>query len=120
MAVIISTQATYTFGAMTNKLVTGLIAANSSLSRLQSGMNTASSGYSGVAGTQYEVSGTTSGNPTAPTNLFGVIADANAPGSNGITYQNAMDTIEAAWQTFWETASDALKTLDNGGTPMGM
>jgi hypothetical protein len=116
--VIFTTQPQYTFGVMTTRLVTSLIQANASVARVQAGMTTASNGFTGTAGTQYEISGSSTGmgNPMAPINLFGVIADANNLGANGTAYETAMNTIETAWQTFWTAASGALQTLDNGST----
>jgi hypothetical protein len=114
--VIFTTQPQYTFGVMSTRLVTALIQANASIARITAGMATASSGFTGTAGTQYEIGSNTPLNPQGPTNLFGVIADANNLGANGVAYENAMNTIEAAWQTFWTDASAALQTLDNGST----
>jgi hypothetical protein len=114
--VIFSMQPQYTFGTMSTRLVTNLIAANASVARITAGMATASSGFTGTDGTQYEVSSSMPPNPMAPPNLFGVVTEANSPGANGMAYENAMNTIETAWQTFWTAASAALQTLDNGST----
>lgn len=91
------------FGAMTNNMVAMLFALNSTIPRLNAAIGTASSGFSGTAGTEYE----------GPTSAFG-IAPSDAPGAQGQAYASAMATIMQNWNTFWEAASGAIDAIDNG------
>lgn len=100
-ATIISNAAP--FGAATNQLVAGLYSADEAMERLRAAVATASSGYSGVPGTEFE-DGTN----------FGVSADATTPGAKGKDYSFAVDTLATAWATFWGAAKGAIEQLDNG------
>ncbi len=115
-AVIISTTGQYPFGAMTNQTVAGLIAMATKMQRLKEAIATASAGYSGVEGTQFEIpaSGTPGGQPP---NLFGVVASAT-PGEQGAAYRYAVDALTAQWETFWAAAAPYIEALDNGNTSM--
>jgi hypothetical protein len=91
------------FGAMTNQLVGELFDANEKMVRLQAAVAAAASGYSGVAGTEYEGNGTN----------FGVVASAT-PGAKGADYAFAFGNLATAWTTFWNTAVASIEALDNG------
>jgi hypothetical protein len=120
-ATIISTMSGYTFGQMTTQTVSRLIATNTQLIRLRDAIATASSGYAGTPGTEFELP---TGNVAMPagvavgTNLFGVVPDPAEPGKNGTDYAYAVNSLEAAWQTFWTAAEAYIEQLDNGGTSM--
>jgi len=120
-ATIISTMGNYTFGQMTTATVSRLIATHTQIGRLRDAIATASSGYAGVPGTQFELP---AGNAAMPagvavgTNLFGVVPDPAEPGRNGTDYAYAVNSLEAAWQTFWTAAEAYIEQLDNGGTSM--
>jgi hypothetical protein len=115
-ATIIATG-NYPFGNMTTQTVSRLIATHTQIGRLRDAIATASAGYTGIAGTQFEALPAT-GNPNAATNLFGVVPDPAEPGRNGTDYAYAMNSLEAAWQTFWTAAEPFIEQLDNGGTSM--
>jgi hypothetical protein len=120
-ATIISNSGNYTFGQMTTQLVSRLIAANTQMVRLAEAIATASSGYEGTPGTQFEAPSGNVATPagTAPgTNLFGVIPDPAELGRNGTDYAYAVNSLEAAWQTFWTAAEPYVNQLDNGGNSM--
>lgn len=108
---IISTQSAYTFGAMTIRLVSGLISSNTALERLKTGIATASAGTPDD-GTQFEISNTMG--MTTPPNLFGVVADPANPGQRGKDYQYAINSLDQLWATFWEAAKPYVEQLDQG------
>lgn len=112
---IISNNAAYTFGAMTMRLMTGLINANTALERLKTAVATASSGTTDD-GTQFEIPTTVVGMPTAVSNLFGVVADPTNPGQRGKDYQYAVNQLDALWTTFWAEAKPYVEQLDQGTT----
>jgi len=93
------------FGALTNEAVARLYEANDLVTRLTTAVATAASGYSGVAGTEYE------GNSTN----FGVVA-SGTPGENGAAYAYAVNVLGGAWTTFWASAKASIEQLDNGVT----
>ena len=120
---IISNMMPYSYGQMTNQLVSRLISANGQLKRLSEAVATASAGYTGVDGTQFEI-----GNPVNTAqpavmvgvpnqNLFGVQAGTE-PGVQGQAYRYAIDNLNTAWATFWEAAAPYLEQLDNGVVTM--
>ena len=91
------------FGSMTNSLTASLYTAGEAMERLNSAVATASSGYGGEPGTEFE-DGTN----------FGVSADPNSPGTKGKDYAYAIGQLHAAWQTFWGSAQAYVEQLDNG------
>jgi hypothetical protein len=116
-ATIISQAGNYTFGQMTTAMVSRLIACNSQMERLADAIATASSGYTGIPGTQFEAPATN--NPSASGgNLFGVVPNLSDIGKNGTDYAYAVNSLEAAWATFWATAEAYVNQLDNGGNSM--
>jgi len=120
-ATIISTMGNYTFGAMTTQTVSRLIATHTQIGRLRDAIATASSGYEGTPGTQFELpTGSTATPQAVPVgaNLFGVVPDPAEPGRNGTDYAYAVNSLEAAWQTFWSAAEPFIEQLDNGGSAM--
>ena len=120
-ATIISPTGSYTFGQMTTSMVSRLISCNSQMERLADAIATASSGYTGTPGTQFEAPSGAVGTPlgaTPGTNLFGVVPDPAEPGRNGTDYAYAVNSLEAAWQTFWTAAEAYINQLDNGGGTM--
>jgi hypothetical protein len=103
---LISNMQPYTFGQMTNRMIGNLISGNTQMARLKDAIATASSGFEGTDGTQFE---------TGPVqNLFGVIADMNNPGAQGLNYQYAIEQLAVAWETFWTAAQPYIEQLDNG------
>ena len=113
---IIANSPPYNFGRMTNQAITGLVGLNGQLSRLQEAIATASSGFGGTAGTQFEVGGglnTPAFAGGAPANLFGVQA-SETPGEQGLAYSYAMGQLSVAWETFWTAAAPYVQQLDNG------
>jgi hypothetical protein len=92
------------FGALTNKTVAGLRAANDAVLRLQEAVATAASGYEGAPGAEYETDSN-----------FGV-QPSDTPGEQGSAYAYAIGQLEGAWATFWEAASPYIAQIDNGTT----
>lgn len=117
-ATIISNNPSYTFGAMTNQVTSRLIGVSTQMERLNEAIASASSGYTGEPGTEFEAPNNIMAG-TAP-NLFGVIPDPDpaAAGNKGKDYAYAMNQLYAAWQTFWTAARPYIEQLDNG--TMGM
>jgi hypothetical protein len=103
---VISNGASY--GAMTNQAIGKLISLNSTLERLTDAISTASSGYTGTPGTEFE----TSANLGAQ-NLFGV-QPSETPGEQGTAYSYAMNRLQEEWSTFWAVAEPFIEQLDNG------
>jgi hypothetical protein len=110
-ATIISNMAT--FGQMTNTSVSRLIGLNTTLLRLKEAVATASSGYDGVPGTQFEAPAG-SMTPTTSPNNFGVQPDPDEPGARGTDYAYAVNALTEQWQTFWTAAAPYIEQLDNG------
>lgn len=110
---IISNSVSY--GQMTNQAMSKLIALNATLERLHDAITTASSGYTGEAGTEFEapVSAMTPGMP----NLFGV-QPSETPGEQGSAYSYAMGRLHEEWAKFWTAAEPFIEQLDNGTTSM--
>ena len=114
---IISNAGQYTFGMMTNRLIGGLISAGTSINRLQEAIATASSGYEGTPGTEFEIPGSNMMGGLQVSNLFGVVA-STVPGEQGQAYAYAVGQLHAAWQSFWATAQPYVEQLDNGQMTM--
>jgi hypothetical protein len=114
---IIANTSPYTFGQMTNQTVSRVISLNTQLTRLQEAIATASSGYEGTPGTEFEVRGNSNmvmpSSLAAGQNLFGVLA-SDTPGEQGQAYSYAVGQLHAAWQTFWTAAAPYIEQLDNG------
>lgn len=91
------------FGKATNEMVAGLYAVDEAMARLQAAVATASSGYTGTPGTEYEDGSN-----------FGVAADPGSPGTKGSDYAYAIDQLATQWKTFWTAAEASIKQLDNG------
>jgi hypothetical protein len=117
MAALIIPNST-TFGQMTNSVVSRLAGLNTTVARLNEAVATASTGYTGVAGTEFESGGGGMGMPYPGANNFGVQADATAPGANGTAYSDAVTALAAQWEAFWVLAAPIIKTLDNGQAAM--
>ena len=113
MATLIISQSA-SFGQMTNSIVSRLVGLNSSMPRLQEAIATASSGYEGVPGTEFEIGNPGTNGMPGP-NLFGVQADPATPGKNGTAYSYAVGQLQQQWATFWAAAADYISALDNGG-----
>lgn len=101
------------FGQATNSIVQRMVGLNSSMPRLQEAIATASSGYEGVAGTEFEIGNTGDNQPPGP-NLFGVQADPDNPGKNGQAYSYAVGQLQTEWMKFWTAAAPYINALDNG------
>jgi hypothetical protein len=98
------------FGTMTNQAVSRLISLQSTLERLNAAIATASSGFEGTPGTQFEGGGATIiGVP----NLFQV-QPSDTPGEQGEAYRFAMGRLGEEWATFWAAAQPFIDQLDNG------
>ena len=91
------------FGQMTNGAVSRLLNLQLTLTRLQEAIATASSGYGGQPGTEFE-----------DQSLFGVKADPASPGTQGQAYAYAVGQLYTQWQTFWTAATPYIEQLDNG------
>ena len=114
-AILIAAYLQYPFGSQTNTVISRLIATHTQMARLKEAIATASAGFTGTAGTQFEV-----GNPEPADqvpNLFGVQAGAT-PGAQGEAYRYAMESLASAWEAFWDTAGDFIQALDNGAQTM--
>jgi hypothetical protein len=98
---VISNNVSY--GAMTNQAIGKLLSLQSTLERLKDAIATASAGYDGTPGTEFE-DGT----------LFGVKAN-DTPGAQGTAYAYAMGRLNDEWLTFWAAAEPFIEQLDNGG-----
>lgn len=97
------------FGTMTNQTVSRLIALQSTLERLHSAIATASSGFEGTPGTEFEMGTAIDGVP----NLFQV-QPSETPGEQGAAYSYAMGRLHEEWATFWTAAEPFIEQLDNG------
>jgi hypothetical protein len=102
-----------TFGSMTNQTVSNLLKLNTTMARLKDALATASAGYEGVAGTQYEAA-TMGMNMPMSQNNFGIVPKVDAAGANGTDYEYAVNTLTAQWDTFWAAAEASVNQLDNG------
>jgi len=113
MAAIIIPNST-SFGAMTNQMVGRLASLDSTVKRLSEGIATASAGYEGVPGTQFEAP-SASGlmTPVSGQNNFGIVP-SGTPGEQGESYRYAVDALKAQWDTFWAAAQPYIAALDNG------
>jgi hypothetical protein len=114
--IISSQQMQFPFGAQTNQLIGRLIWSNTSVARLSEAIATASAGFNGTAGTQFETGNIDPANNVP--NLFGIQADPAAPGAQGTAYRYAMEQLAAAWQSFWTAAAPYVEQLDNGQMTM--
>ena len=112
MATLVISQGA-SFGQMTNSIIQRMSSLNSSMPRLQEAIATASSGYDGVPGTEFEIGNTAANIPPGP-NLFGVQADPDNPGKNGQAYAYAVGQLQTEWMKFWTAASPYIQALDNG------
>lgn len=110
-ATVISNQTP--FGQMTNMTVNRLIQMQGAIMRLKEAVATASAGYTGEPGTEFE-SSTMGMSP----NNFGVQPDPETPGTKGSDYRYAIESLAAAWEAFWPTALPFIEQLDNGGMTM--
>lgn len=118
MAVILisNQQMQFPFGAQTNMAIGRLIAANTNMVRVAEAIATASAGFTGTPGTQFETGNVDPANNVP--NLFGIQADPDAPGEQGAAYRYAMEQLAAAWQSFWTAAAPYVEALDNGQMTM--
>ena len=114
VALVIPTSTT--FGQMTNSVVSRLAGLNTTVLRLNEAVATASEGFTGTPGTEFE-SATGMGGPYQSNN-FGVVPDATSPGANGTAYSDAVTQLAVQWAAFWALAAPYIKTLDNGQAAM--
>lgn len=107
-----------TFGQMTNSVVSRLAGLNTTVLRLNEAVTTASAGYAGTPGTEFEAA--TMGMGMAQANNFGVQPDPNPAnaGVNGVAYADAVTQLTAQWAAFWAAAAPFIRTLDNGMAAM--
>lgn len=118
-ATIISNSGQYPFGMLSNQMVSRMIALNTTVLRLSEAVATASAGFEGMAGTEFEII-VGMAKPEAPAvpNNFGVQQDPNAPGQKGQDFSYAVTALAQSWATFWTAAAPYLEQLDNGGMSM--
>lgn len=81
--------------------------------RLSEGIATASSGYEGVPGTQFEAPSGSAAMLPGSSNNFGIVP-SDTPGEQGESYRYAVDALKAEWDTFWGAAQPYIAALDNG------
>ena len=105
---IISNNMPFSYGQMTNQAVSKLISLQTTLERLQDAIKTASAGYAGVPGTEFEM-----GSMGTVQNLFG-IQPSDTPGEQGSAYSYAMGRLHEEWAKFWTAAEPFIEQLDNG------
>lgn len=91
------------FGMLTNQVTSAMVSLQSMLPRLEAAIATASSGYQGTAGTEFE----------GPNNNFGVKA-SDTPGEQGQAYAYAVGQLVTAWGQFVNIAQPYITALDNG------
>jgi hypothetical protein len=104
------------FGGMTNQTTSRLLSLNTTLERLKDAIATASAGYEGTPGTEFEAAPLGNyGPPLVLPNNFGVQANPDALGKNGTDYAYAIGVLTEAWATFWAAAEASIAQLDNGG-----
>ena len=112
-AIIISNnQMQFPFGTQANQAIGRLIALSQQMARLGEAIATASSGFDGTPGTQFETGNLDPANNVP--NLFGVQADPNDPGAQGQAFNYAMGNLTTQWNTFWDAAKNYIEALDNG------
>lgn len=111
--IVIATNGSNTFGQLTNRLTAGLLQANASLERIADAIATASSGYEGVPGTEFEASTGAGGSVIVGPNLFGVVPSVT-PGEKGTEYSYAVGRLNELWTAFWAEAEPFVTQLDNG------
>jgi hypothetical protein len=104
------------FGSMTNQATSRLINLNATIERLKDAIATASAGYTGTPGTQFEAAPMGVGAPPPAPNNFGVQPDPEALGENGTDYAYAVGVLTEQWALFWAAAEASINQLDNGGT----
>jgi len=109
--IIISSQDPYTQGRATNQLTSRLLASAAQLERLHAAVVTASSGYDGAPGTEFEIDPNLMS--SAVQNLFGV-QPSDTPGEQGAAYSYAVNRLHELWATFWADARPYVEQLDNG------
>jgi hypothetical protein len=112
MASLIISNST-TFGGMTNQVVGRTMSLGANITRLQEAIATASSGYEGTPGTEFETPPPNLNSAPVPNN-FGVQADPDNVGANGQAYAYAVGQLKAQWDTFWAAAEPYIAALDNG------
>jgi hypothetical protein len=114
-ATIIANAPPYSYGQMTNQAISKLIALQTLIERVNDAIATASSGYTGTPGTEFEAKVDVVMTPLspAPPNLFG-ITPAGAPGEQGSAYKYAMTRLHEEWAAFWLVAEPFIEQLDNG------
>lgn len=112
---IISNTPQYSYGMMTNQTIARLLACQANLERLKDAITTASAGYTGTPGTEFELVPIMAAEPGMP-NLFGIQPSATA-GEQGAAYKYAMSRLSEEWAKFWAVAEPFVNQLDNGGSP---
>ena len=104
------------FGQMTNATISRLAMLNKTIPRLQSAIATASIGFTGIPGTQFEATPSISV-PGPGANLFGVQPDPDQEGAQGLAYEFAVGRLAEIWDRFWTDAEPFIRQLDNGIQP---
>jgi hypothetical protein len=101
-----------TFGSMTNRTVASLLSLNTTMARLKDAIATASAGYEGTQGTQFEAP--SSGMNMMQQNNFGIAPAPDSPGTQGTAYAYAVGVLTEQWDLFWAAAGASIDQLDNG------
>lgn len=107
---VISNQQPY--GQLTNQTISRLIQLQVNVERLGDAVKTASAGYTGTPGTEFEAVPTGTFPPPNP-NLFSV-QPSTTPGEQGAAYKYAIGRLQEEWAKFWEVAQPFIEQLDNG------
>lgn len=110
---IIANASPYSYGVMTNQVISKLIALQTQIERLNDAVTTASAGYTGTPGTEFEAAASAFPGPAAPANLFGVTPSGTA-GEQGAAYKYAIGRLHEEWVNFWTVAEPFIEQLDNG------
>ncbi len=108
---IISNNVAY--GAMTNQVTAGLIKLQTQVERLSDAVTTASAGYGGTPGTEFEAPTNILAPSPSPQNLFNV-QPSEVPGEQGAAYKYAVGRLHEEWAKFWAAAQPFIEQLDNG------
>lgn len=113
MAALIIPNST-NFGSMTNQMVSRIASLDSTIKRLSEAIATASAGFTGTPGTQFEAPIPTGTPGPFVQNNFGIVPNPDDPGKQGTDYAYAVGRLHEQWATFWAAAEPFVAALDNG------
>lgn len=109
-SLIYGTSGQATMGQMTAAAIAKIVATNAAMARITEAIATASSGFEGTPGTQFEAN---DGGFGTADNLFQALPSDTA-GEQGSNYRFAVESLNAQWQTFMDAAKDFIAQLDQG------